>query len=58
MGNPGNMRYKTAHKCTVKLYRHSRDNNRRENQIQFEKQRKVEEGGKRIWGLNDIDMGR
>ena len=55
MGNPGNMRYKTAHKHTVKLYRHSRDNNRRENQIQFEKQRKVEEGGEKM--LNDIDMG-
>ena len=28
-----------------------------ENQIQFEKQRKVEEGGKKIWGLNDVDVG-
>ena len=29
-----------------------------ENQIQFEKQRKVEEGGEKIWGLNDVDVGR
>ena len=29
MGNSGNMRYKTTHKCMVRLYRHSRDNNRR-----------------------------
>jgi hypothetical protein len=55
MGNPGNMGYKTVHKRTVRLYRHSRDNNRRDNQIQFEKQRK---GGKEIWGLNDVEVGR
>ena len=44
MGNPGNMRYKTVHKRRVKLYRHSRDNNRRG---ESDTVQKAKEGGGR-----------